>query len=201
MTHAMTRSSPPRLAPLGVLLWWAATSSALPFHTIAGAPYETDGPAAHELSPRPVGHGADLGFERGTDMCTAEGDKNGPNREKCCKEYISDHDIGALRTCESYDHYDVGGNCHQLFYWNGTLPPPAHTHALRRRPVRAKCARHSRAPRAMSRRGKESLSTVQQPAQEEGGSEVQVDRILEHAALQPTGGGVDSFQGSTGAIE
>ena len=67
----MTSGSPPRLAPLGMLLWWAATSSAMPLDTPAGAPYEADGPDAHKLSLQPVGRGAHLDFERrrATETC------------------------------------------------------------------------------------------------------------------------------------
>ncbi len=64
MPLAMTRRTPPppRLASLGMLLW-AATSSAMPIDSPAGASNEADGPAAHELSLQPVGRGAGLGLE------------------------------------------------------------------------------------------------------------------------------------------
>ena len=85
MTHAMTSSALSRLAPLGMLLWLAAASLALPFHTSAGAPYEADGPAAHDLSLRPFGHGAHLDFERRVKQCTADEKYGG---EDCCTEWI-----------------------------------------------------------------------------------------------------------------
>ena len=57
MPLAMTRSSPPHLASLGMLLW-AATSFAMLIDSPAGASNEADGLAAHELSLQPVGRGA-----------------------------------------------------------------------------------------------------------------------------------------------
>ena len=58
--------TPPTTSPLasfGMLLCWAATSSAMALDK-SGAPYEADGPAAHDLSLRPFGHGSHLDFER-----------------------------------------------------------------------------------------------------------------------------------------
>ena len=148
MTHPMTRSSPPRLAPLGVLLWWAATSSAMPFHTIAGAPYEADGPDAHELSPRPVGRGAHLGLERrlGLETCA--------NDQCCKKELAPNNNFNAeLTRCEQITYGDADKNCNQFRYKSGAPPRPTPPGPrMHTRCAAAPCARRSRAPRAMPRR-------------------------------------------------
>ena len=90
MTHAMTSSALSRLAPLGMLLWLAAASLALPFHTSAGAPYEADGPAAHDLSLRPFGHGAHPDFERWGTQC-----RDAPQSTV----QTSPSDVAARQTC------------------------------------------------------------------------------------------------------
>ena len=123
----MTRASPPRLASLGMLVWWAATSSAMPPRTPAGAPHEADGPDAHKLSLQPVGRGAHLDFERRRATCSDEGmDDAG---KECCHEEVED--------CSHKTYLEDGRNCHFYYRKWSALPPPTHMHALCHRLVRA----------------------------------------------------------------
>ena len=141
--RAMTRSSHPRLAPLGVLLW-AATSSALPLDASGGAPYEIDGPAAQERSLLPVRQherGAHLDFERRS-AHTCEGLRY--QNKDCCTVPIG-NDPAA---CGRYTYGRSGDNCHQYFYKNGAPPPRTRARACTRvaPPSRARGARGPHAP-------------------------------------------------------
>ena len=147
---AMTRSSPPRLASLGMLLW--ATSSAMPIDSSPSN--EADGPAAHELSLQPVGRGADLDLERWKPK-TCRG-------QQCCTNLILNSVAKAYRgrdveRCEDITYDDAGRNCHKYFYRNRALPP-------RPRP-RTRCAlrRAREVLHAVPRRCTGSLPTVPQP--------------------------------------
>ena len=102
MTPLMT----PPLASLGMLLWWAATSSAMPLDK-SGAPYEADGPDAHELSLQPVGRGAHLDFERQRATTTC-GDNGWHDGQACCTRHI-DRKNNA-KSCESLTYGDAGRN-------------------------------------------------------------------------------------------
>ena len=108
MTYPMTRSSPCRLAPLGVLLW-AATSSAVPLGTSAGAPYEADGPAVHEFSLQPVGRGTHPDFEsflQRKEWCSADGKRSTKwGEDPCCEIFI-----GRMRKCEDITFGRAKGN-------------------------------------------------------------------------------------------
>ena len=115
MTPPMARASPPRLASLGMLVWWAATSSAMPPRTPAGAPHEADGPDAHKLSLQPVGRGAHLDFERATTRC----DDNGMHERKlCCASHITRrkkvHTKTDAQSCGDIT-YGPDQNCHKFF--------------------------------------------------------------------------------------
>ena len=138
MTHPMTPSSPSRLVPLGMLLW-CATPSALPLHTIADAPYETDGPAAHDLSLRPFGRGAHPDFERmGAETCA---------NAECCKVELG---VDTYKTkCEDITYKDAGRNCNKYTYKSGALPPCARAYAHASRPP--PCARGARGPHSPRR--------------------------------------------------
>ena len=126
----MARASPPRLASLGMLVWWAATSSAMPPRTPAGAPYEADGPDAHKLSLQPDGHGAHLDFERRrATTCDANGMHN---QRKCCREPVGD--------CSEKMYLEHGENCHFYYREWGALPPPPPAHARPAPPPRARGA-------------------------------------------------------------
>ena len=122
MTYPMTRSSPCRLAPLGVLLW-AATSSAVPLGTSAGAPYEADGPAVHEFSLQPVGRGTHPDFERflqRKEWCSADGKRSTKwGEDPCCEIFI-----GRMRKCEDITFGRAKGNCNKFFGLRGALCPP-----------------------------------------------------------------------------
>ena len=158
MPLAMTRSSPPRLASLGVLLW-AATSSAMPIDTSIRTPNDADGPAAHELSLQPDGHGAYLDLEKlGPKTCKGS---------DCCNIYIPFTDsylAKSMKRCEDITYSYAGSNCHQYFYWNGApCPPPCpptrvHARALRRA--------HADVSYAMPRRGQDAQPTVPEPGLE-----------------------------------
>ena len=89
-----------------MLVWWAATSSAMPLDTPPGTLHEADGPAAHELSLQPAGHGAHLDFERRrvTKYCDAAGNYE---RARCCDEIIGD--------CSEMTYDKSGNNCHKYF--------------------------------------------------------------------------------------
>ena len=151
MTHPMTPSSPSRLVPLGMLLW-CATPSALPLHTIADAPYETDGPAAHDLSLRPFGRGAHPDFERmGAETCA---------NAECCKVELG---VDTIKTnCEDITYKDAGRNCNKYTYKSGALPP-VRARVYTRVAAAPLCARRSRAPLAAPRRQNETLPSVPQP--------------------------------------
>ena len=126
MTPPMTRASRPRLASLGMLVWWAATSSAMPPRTPAGAPYEADGPDAHKLSLQPVGRGAHLDFERrrATTRCRDDGKHDG---KACCHTHLSNVPIESCEGITYGGEPKNGGaarNCHQFFYFKAFLPNP-----------------------------------------------------------------------------
>ena len=129
MTHPLASSSPPRLAPLGMLVWWAATSSALPLDTPPGTLHEADGPAAHELSLQPAGQGAHLDFERRRATCSGEGMDN--DGKLCCLVEVKD--------CSDKTYLENGRNCHMYYRQWGALPPP-HAHARLAPPPRARGA-------------------------------------------------------------
>ena len=155
MTPPMTRASRPRLASLGMLVWWAATSSAMPPRTPAGAPHEADGPDAHKLSLQPVGRGAHLDFERrrATETCLdMDNDENW-----CCKFHITRRNA---QSCGDISYGQTHGpeKCHKFFYWNGAPPPY---------PPRTRCAAAREGSRAMPRSQREALPTVPQPAFQE----------------------------------
>ena len=138
MTPPMTRASPPRLASLGMLVWWAATSSAMPPRTPAGAPYEADGPDAHKLSLQPVGRSAHLDFERRRDTtCSADGEDAEENR--CC--HIKVDECSDYKYAGSEEYGGSERNCH-MFYRvkKSALFPPC-----RRRPQHARVAPPPRA--------------------------------------------------------
>ena len=115
MTPLMT----PPLASLGMLLWWAATSSALPLDK-SGALYEADGPAAHKHSLQPVRRGVRLqDFERTTRTCTNVQGVGKYDGQDCCTKQL-----GEGERCEDKTYGDAGKNCHKFFYLNGAQYQP-----------------------------------------------------------------------------
>ena len=97
-----------------MLVWWAATSFAVPLGMSASTPYEADGPAPHEVSLQPVPHQrATHDFERATKKCTWEDQQHGvyPGDGKPCCEFWLYSGV-----CEDHTYASTGGNCHLLWY-------------------------------------------------------------------------------------
>ena len=97
-----------------MLLWWAATSSAMPPDK-SGALYEADGPAAHKLSLQPVRRGVHLQHFERTRTCT-NGEYDG---QDCCTVQLD-----AGERCEDKTYGNAGNNCHKFFYLNGAQYQP-----------------------------------------------------------------------------
>ena len=114
----MTPLMAPPLASLGMLLWWAATSSAMPLDK-SGALYEADGPAAHKLSLQPVRRGAHLQHFERTRTCTVQLNVGKYDGQDCCTVQLN----GGER-CEDKTYGDAGNNCHKFFYLNGAQYQP-----------------------------------------------------------------------------
>ena len=106
------------LASLGMLLWWAATSSAMPLDK-SGALYEADGPAAHKRSLQPVRRGVHLqDFERTRTCKNVEGVGKYDGQD-CCTVPLDQGE-----QCEDKTYRDAGKNCHKFFYFNGAEYKP-----------------------------------------------------------------------------
>ena len=99
----------------------------MPIDTSIRAPNDADGPAAHELSLQPNGHGAYLDLEKlGPKTCEGS---------DCCEKPIPFYDnvlAKSIERCEDITYSYAGSNCHQYFYWNGAPCPPVPPHARAR---------------------------------------------------------------------